>query len=155
MEKYMSIMDSIKVAFFDLGGTLVGANRDWIPGAKETLFKIRGRNIRLGLISNTAALSRPQILELLPEDFDITLFEKELIIFSSEVNIEKPDPQIFRLAIQRTHVEPGKCLFCTEEAPHILTAQQEGMLTALVKKPPDSDIGTLVERLTAEGLLNR
>ncbi len=27
----MNIMDLIKVAFFDLGGTLVGNERDWIP----------------------------------------------------------------------------------------------------------------------------
>jgi FMN phosphatase YigB (HAD superfamily) len=151
----MSIMDSIKVAFFDLGGTLVGGKRDWIPGAKETLFKLCQRNIRLGLISNTAALSRPQILELLPGDFAMDLFEDKLVIFSSEVHIEKPDPQIFRLAIQRACVKPGECLFCTEEASHILAAQQEGIITALLQKPPNSDIGRLVERLTSDGLLIR
>ena len=145
----MSIMDLIKVAFFDLGGTLVGGNRDWIPGAKETLYKIREKGIRIGLISNTKNLSRSEILAILPQDFDLNLFKNELVIFSSEVHIEKPDPKIFQLAIQRAAVKPGECLFCTEELAHITAAKQEGMQTALVKAPPNSDIGTLVERLTS------
>jgi len=149
----MSIITSIKVAFFDLGGTLIGNNRDWIPGAQDTLSKMRQRGIRLGLISNTKDLSRAEIMELLPRDFDMSLFHNDLVIFSSEVHVEKPDPQIFNLAIKRAGVKPNECLFCTEELPHISAAKQEGMQTALVQAPPNSDIGTLVERLTSEGLL--
>jgi len=149
----MNIISCIKVAFFDLGGTLVGNNRDWIPGAPDTLSKMHQRGIRLGLISNTKDLSRAEILELLPEDFDMTLFQNELVIFSSEVHVEKPNPQIFKLAVKQAGVKPTECLFCTEELPHILAAEQEGMQTALVQAPPNSDIGTLVERLTSQGLL--
>ncbi len=148
----MNIMAFIKIAFFDLGGTLVGDKRDWIPGAQDTLSKMRQMGILLGLISNTKDLSRPEILEILPEDFNMGLFENELVIFSSEVHVEKPDPQIFKLAIKRTGVNPSECLFCTEELPHILAAKQEGMQTALLQKPPNSDIGKLVERLTSADL---
>lgn len=146
-------MALIRVAFFDLGGTLVGSKRDWIPGAHETLLKLRRMGIRLGLISNTKNLSRPEILQLLPEDFDMNLFEHELVIFSSEVHVEKPDPLIFKLAVRRAGVKPIECLFCTEEEAHIVTANQEGMQTALVQAPPNSDIGTLVDRLTSKGSL--
>lgn len=149
----MDIMTSIKVAYFDLGGTLVTDKRAWIPGAQETLSGMLQRNIRLGLISNTKNLSRPEILEILPKDFNLSLFEDELVIFSSEVHIEKPDPEIFKLAIKRAGVKPSKCLFCTEESSHIRAAKQEGMQTALLQPPPDSDIGKLIERLTSEGLL--
>jgi len=149
----MSDTSFIKVAFFDLGGTLVGNNKDWIPGAQGTLTTLSEKQIRLGLISNTGNLLRPAILDLLPGDFDLCIFEEELIIFSSEVHVAKPDPEIFRLAIQRASVKPTECLFCTEELSHILVAQQERMQTVSVRKSPDSDIGELIGKLVGRGLL--
>ena len=149
----MSNSALIRVAFFDLGDTLVGDNRDWLPGAQETLAKLCEKKIRLGVISNTANLSRAEILKLLPEDFNLGMFEKELVIFSSEVNVAKPNREIFRMAIKRAKVKPAQCLFCTEDASHILVAKQEKMQTAVVKKPPHGDVGKLVEKLIAKGLL--
>jgi len=107
----------------------------------------------LGLISNTDDLSRPAIINLLPEDFDLGLFDEELVIFSSEVHVAKPSPEIFRLAIGRTDVSPSECLFCTEELSHVMAAKQEKMQTVIVRKPTDSDIGELVDKLTVLGLL--
>gem|GEM_PF-3792651 len=46
----------VRTAFFDLGGTLVGDQRTWIPGAKDTLAKLRARHIRLGIISKYCQL---------------------------------------------------------------------------------------------------
>jgi len=138
---------NIKVAFFDLGGTLVKGEREWIPGAQDTLSKMWKNGIRLGLISNTKDLSRPEILDLLPRDFDMSLFEDQLVIFSSEVHIEKPDPKIFQLAINRANVKSSECLFCTEDLAHIVAAKQEGMQTVLLQKPPDSDTGKLILKL--------
>jgi FMN phosphatase YigB (HAD superfamily) len=149
----MNIMTLIRVAFFDLGGTLVGNKRDWIPGAQDTLSQMLKKGIRLGLISNTKDLSRPEIMEILPKDFNMSLFENELVIFSSEVHVEKPNCQIFKLAIRRAGVNPSECLFCTEESLHIQVAKEEGMQTALLKEPPNSDIGKLIEKLTSQGLL--
>lgn len=142
---------SIKVAFFDLGGTLVViGEREWIPGAQDTLSTMWENGIRLGLISNTKDLSRQEILDLLPRDFNINMFENELVIFSSEVHIEKPDPKIFQLAIKRANVKSSECLFCTEDLTHILAAKQEGMQTVLLQKPPDSDTGKLILKLYLE-----
>ena len=154
MSGTMDTTARIQVAFFDVGGTLVGNSRDWIPEAQGTLDALREKGVRLGLISNTGDLSRPAILNLLPVDFDLGLFDDELILFSSEVNIAKPDPAIFQLAIMRAKVSARQCLFCTEEASHVLAAEQEGMHTITVRKPPNSDIGELVAKLTASGLLS-
>ena len=143
----------IRVAFFDLGGTLIGNNKDWISGAQNALAKLGAKQIRLGIISNTGNLSRPKILALLPTDFDMGLFESKLVVFSSEVHVEKPDPKIFLFAIKQASVKPGECLFCTEEIAHILAAQHVGMQTVRVQKPPHSDIGKIVEKLTAAGML--
>jgi FMN phosphatase YigB (HAD superfamily) len=143
----------IKVAFFDLGGTLIGTDRNWIPGAQETLARLSEKQVRLGIISNTGALSRPEILQLLPEDLDLGIFEEGLVIFSSEVHLAKPDPKIFRLAIERARMQPAKCLFCTEESSHLLVAQQEGMETARVGPAPGDDIAELTDVLVSRGLL--
>ncbi len=137
----------IEAAFFDLGGTLIGNNQDWIPGARRTIEKLHQRRVRLGIISNTGNLSRPAILDLLPRDFDLGLFEERLVIFSSEVHLEKPDPAIFRLAIKRSRLPAANCLFCTEDPSHIQVAQQLGMETFNVRRPPNSDIGQLVKIL--------
>ena len=143
----------IKTAFFDLGGTLLGDQRTWVPGAKDTLAKLRARHIRLGIISNTAKLERSQILALLPEDFDLVQFETNLIIFSSEVHLEKPSPKIFQLAVKKAGMKSDECLFCTEEHDHILAATHVGMQTFEVQKPPKSDIGQLIGKLVKAGLL--
>jgi putative hydrolase of the HAD superfamily len=143
----------IKIAFFDLGDTLIGSNRDWIPGAQETLAGLREKHVRLGLISNTGDLSRSAIINLLPVDFDFNLFDERLIVFSSEVNFTKPGPEIFQLSIERAGVNPGQCLFCTEELSHATAARQENMQAFTVRRPPNSDIGELIDKLTASGLL--
>src|SRR5262245_19039504 len=103
----------IKAAFFDLGDTLITGDREWVPGAQETLEQLCSKNVLLGIISNTGDLSRAAIENLLPADFDLSLFNQGLLIFSSEVHVTKPNPAIFRLAIQRAGLSPQECLFCT------------------------------------------
>ena len=146
-------MPYIKVVFFDLGETLVGSHRNWLPGAQETLTSLRQKQIRLGLISNTADLPRPAIIDLMPGNFDLAVFEEDLVVFSSEVHVAKPDPEIFRLAVQRAAVEPDECLFCTEDLSHIAVAKQEGLQTVPVRNPSEGDIGELPGLLIERGLL--
>src|SRR5215212_2028052 len=100
----------IQVLFFDLGDTLINHSNAWLPGAKAALAWLRQKSIRLGIISNTGNLSRPEILNLLPPDFDLNVFEANLVIFSSEVNAQKPDPRIFQLAIEQAGLQPNQCL---------------------------------------------
>ena len=97
----------IKALFFDLGDTLVRrvsvtpTRFDWIPGAEALVKRLRLSNLPLGLISNTGSLTRQQLLAMMPGGFQFDLFQAEMIVLSSEVSIEKPDPRIFRLAISR------------------------------------------------------
>lgn len=128
-------------------------DKHWLPGAKSVLSQLHDRGLRLGLITNTGNLTRAQFLKLLPADFNLDLFAAELVILSSEVHIEKPDPMIFKLALQRAAAEATACLFCTEDLLHTLVAQSVGMRAARLQAPPQSDIGTLVEHLTKAGLL--
>jgi FMN phosphatase YigB (HAD superfamily) len=144
---------NVRVIFFDLGDTLIVTGQKWVPEAKNVLTQLHQRGLRLGLISNTADLNRAEFLKLLPADFDLSLFEASLIILSSEVHLEKPDPEIFKLALKRAAAAPESCLFCTEELLHTLVAQTVGMRTARLQPPSMGDIGTLVEQLVKAALL--
>ena len=129
----------MQTVFFDLGNTLVrsvsGQSRtEWLDGAKQSIAVLSGRNVRLGLISNTGDLSRQQLFdELLPTDFPTDRFEEKLIVLSSEVGVEKPELQIFARAVDQAELLPGSCLFLTEEMPHVLAAQQMGLRALCTK----------------------
>jgi beta-phosphoglucomutase-like phosphatase (HAD superfamily) len=142
----------IEVAFFDLGQTLVSGSA-WIPGAKDTLAQLRARGVRLGIISNTGELSRVEILERLPQDFDLSAFENRLVLFSSLVHVAKPNPQIFRRAVEAAGVPAASCLFCTEEPGHADAAAVQGMTALVVQATPGLSIGGLVQRLVDAGRL--
>ena len=119
---------SIHVVFFDLGETLVTAQRAWLPGAKAMLASLKAQGFRLGIISNTSGLAdRTAILGILPVDFDLAVFEPALVLFSSEVGVEKPHRQIFEKAVAAASVPSAQCLFCTEEAVSTLVAQAVGL----------------------------
>jgi phosphoglycolate phosphatase-like HAD superfamily hydrolase len=145
-----------KAVFFDLGDTLV-TNGEWISGAKETVISLHQSGIQLGLISNTGTLSRNDLLGHLPPNFDLALFRNDLVLFSSEVGIEKPSIEIFRLAITRAHVSANECLFCTEDLLDSLAAQQVGLHVVRVQFPPNGEIGGLadvleqIDRLVSQG----
>lgn len=145
--------NTISVIFFDLGETLVTKDRRWVTGAKATLSNLRQKGIRLGIISNTGNLLRLEILKLLPADFDLQVFEAQLVIFSSEVGVEKPNSKIFSLASSKAGIEASSCLFCTEELVHTLVAQQVGFRTARTLPPPVTDIADLSESMIKAGLL--
>jgi FMN phosphatase YigB (HAD superfamily) len=142
-----------QVVFFDLGETLVtkpasGPRMVWVPGAPASLDKLASQGVRLGVISNTPGLTRPQLLQRLPTDFDFGRFETGLVILSSEIgDIEKPDPEIFHRAITAAGVAAAQCLYCSESLLETLAAQQTGMRAARLQNPPHSDIDSLIPTL--------
>src|SRR5262245_14060511 len=144
----------IDVIFFDLGDTLVGTNRTFLPGARAVLADLRGRGIRLGVLSNTGDMPRAALTSLLPPDFDWAAFEPALVLLSSEVGLEKPSLEIFKLAVTRATVEAARCLYCSENAVETLVAQLAGMRAARLQKPPHSDLTELIATLTSAGYLN-
>jgi bacterial leucyl aminopeptidase len=138
------------VVFFDLGLTLVSTDTtQWVPGAKAILKELRAAPVRLGVISNTGTLSRAQLQSRLPADFDWAIFDPTLILLSSEVGVEKPSLEIYRLAISRAGVAPDHCLYCSEDLLETLAAQRTGMNTARIHAPPRGDLRKLVETLHA------
>ena len=76
------------------------ANYRLFPDAIPVLEKLRGAGLRLGLISNFEAW-----LERLLDALEATAFF-EVRVISGVEGIEKPDPAIFRLALDRMGVRP-------------------------------------------------
>lgn len=137
-----------KIIFFDLGETLIMKNRQWVPGAQTTLITLREKGLRLGIISNTGNLSRAQLIDVLPADFEFQMFDKNLIILSFEVGIEKPSAEIFQLAVKKAKVKAKQCLYCSENSAETLAAEKAGLKVINILPPPNSNIGKLSEILT-------
>ena len=117
------------------------------------LADLHQRGIRLSIISNTGNSKRTEVVKPLPANFNLDIFEEQLIILSSEVNVKKPDLQIFQLALARTGIDAEECLFCTEDLVHTLAAQQIGFRTARISPPLTTDISHLSKKLIEAQLL--
>lgn len=129
-----------QLVFFDLGETLITGNRQWASGAKSVLERFSGSDFGVGVISNTGSFDKTEILAHLPVDFSWAPLEENLVILSGEVGFKKPDPEIFRLALERAAVPANACLFCTENLQHILVAQSLGYKTVRIAGSPEEDL---------------
>jgi leucyl aminopeptidase len=140
---------SIESIFFDLGDTLVkgSSTSTWLPGAKALLSSLKSKGFRLGILSNTGMLApRSAILGILPADFSLALFEPGLVIFSSEVGVEKPKPAIFNLAVARSGRAADTCLYVSESIVETMVSQNVGMISARIRTGSD-DLAGLVATL--------
>jgi FMN phosphatase YigB (HAD superfamily) len=145
---------TIKVIFFDIGETLITKDKNWVEGAKAALTEMQTSGLLLGIISNTAAMKRADVIkQRLPADFDFSIFEESLVILSSEVGFEKPDVKIFELAVAQSKVSEEECLFCTENPVDTLAAQRTGLRAIRLLPPPESDINKLEEYLAKVRLI--
>jgi putative hydrolase of the HAD superfamily len=75
------------------------------PGTVEALGRLRAAGIRLAVVSNSdgraaAALEAGGLLD-----------QFEFVIDSGEVGVEKPDPRIFQIALDRMGIQPADALY--------------------------------------------
>jgi len=102
------------------------------PHVVETLQTLRGRSLRLGLVSNAAY--RPRLmtqqlraLGLLPYFDGVT--------FSSEVGVRKPHPEIFNDALRKVGVGARQALFVGDRVREdVLGPQRLGMRAILTRE---------------------
>ncbi len=100
------------------------------PGALETVTALRERGIPLGLISMCAP-DTPPVWRASPF---ARLFAVE--VFSSEVGLRKPDPAIYRYALDRLGAEAGGTLYCGDGAYGELTGAEAVGMTAVEIRDP-------------------
>jgi putative hydrolase of the HAD superfamily len=109
--------------------------RKWFaprPGAEEILHELRDRRTPTALISMCAP-DTPQLWRASPL---AGLIDVE--VFSCEVGLRKPEPDIYMTAAERLHVEPAACLYVGDGAYAELTgATSVGMHAVLVRDPAE------------------
>ena len=77
---------------------------------------------KTAILSNASSEVRAWIMEAFHLERDI-----DLIIISAEERFHKPQPEIFRVALDRLGMQTEEALFIDDEEPYIAAAQALGM----------------------------
>jgi len=88
----------------------------------ELLPKIKSSGHSLYYLSNYHKKLSEYILE--ENDF-FKLFEGG--VFSCDINVNKPDPEIYRCLLERYNLSPKDCIFFDDIEENIVAAQKEGI----------------------------
>jgi putative hydrolase of the HAD superfamily len=97
------------------------------PGAAAALALARERGVRAAVISNSNGSVRAILehLGLLPS--------LEFVLDSSAVGVEKPDPRIFRMALERSGIGPDEAVYVGDiYSIDVLGARAAGMRAVLL-----------------------
>jgi putative hydrolase of the HAD superfamily len=101
-----------------------------VPGALETITTLRERGLKTGLIT----VCSEDVVLLWDETPFNGLFDAT--VFSATCGLRKPDPRIYRLALEQLEVEPDEAVFVGDGANDELAgAQRVGMAAIGVESP--------------------
>ena len=132
-------MTKIKTSvFFDIGDTL-GTPRlshpelklegiDIYPYIPNILQRLKENSFKIGIISNTGNETENSMKIVLERAAVYNFFDPSLLVYSSVVGVNKPDPEIFRLAVAKAGhpTAPQHCLFVGEDSKERKAARQVG-----------------------------
>jgi putative hydrolase of the HAD superfamily len=118
-----AVASSVYGAFTDLG------NYRLFPDVLPTLHRLRAGGLRMGVVSNFE-----DWLEQLLESLAVTSFF-EVRVISGVEGMEKPDPRIFLLALDRLGVEPQEAVYVGDSvAFDVEPARRVGMVGILLDR---------------------
>jgi putative hydrolase of the HAD superfamily len=89
----------------------------------RTMLEGLARRYRLLLLSNTNAIH----FEMIRERYHPLLSHFHDLILSYEVKAVKPDPRIFRVAIERAGCRPEECFYTDDIAAYTAAAREQGI----------------------------
>jgi putative hydrolase of the HAD superfamily len=101
-----------------------------------TLRALRARGIRTGLVSNCSRSTRPVVDRLGLEH------EVDAVVLSFEVGAAKPEPAIYRHALDRLQASPSDTAYVDDQPIYCDGAAAVGMRTYLIRRgdpPADGD----------------
>jgi putative hydrolase of the HAD superfamily len=101
---------------------------------EEDMFDLVERSKSGGY--KTALLSNSWGMGLYPIDRIRELFD--VVVISGEVGLRKPDPDIFKMTVDKLGLEAAACVFVDDHPGHLKAAQEAGMTTVLHKSPAQS-----------------
>jgi bacterial leucyl aminopeptidase len=127
------------VVFFDIGDTL-GTTKISHPDSRleridiysyipNILQQLQDNGLKIGIISNTGNETTDSMKRVLEQAGIYHFFEPDLLIYSSVVGVNKPAPEIFRLAIQIAGhaTAPQLSLFVGEDSKERKVARNVGL----------------------------
>jgi len=104
------------------------------PSTVDALTRLRATGWRLGMISNATA----EAAEAWPSSRLADLFE--VAVFSCEVGLAKPHPEIYRVAVERLGARPEDCVYVGDGADDELAgASAAGMTVIRTVEHNDTD----------------
>ena len=122
-----------------------GGGREARSSFVERARKLRGSGYRTALVTNNVSEFSRAWRRLVPVD---ELFE--LVIDSSEEGVRKPDPAIFRLALERLGgIRPECALFLDDHLGNVTAAEALGIRAVQVEADPAEALAAL-DALLAE-----
>ncbi len=100
------------------------------PDVLPVVRELRSRGVRTALVSNCSYSTRPFVDTLGLND------ELDAVVLSFEARAAKPDPEIYRLALEMIGgVEPSRALFVDDQVRYCDGAAALGIDTRLIVRP--------------------
>lgn len=121
------------------------------PEVGAVLKDLRSRGLKLGVISNWSTR-----LRVIAEATGLAPLV-DFILASSEAGVRKPDPRIFRMALERSGVEPAEAVYIGDQVEDdVRGAQRMGITPVFLWRksgPPPALEGTEIVRDLSELLV--
>lgn len=114
-----------------------------IPGSEELLDRIR-KKYRVAFLSNSNEVHA----ELIPRRYSSLFRKDDRFVFSHRFRVAKPDPDMFRRALEVIGALPQNVVFIDDLIENVLAARAEG-----IRAFQFVDAAQLKQELIAEGLL--
>ncbi|MDD3694304.1 MAG: HAD-IA family hydrolase [Candidatus Pacebacteria bacterium] len=110
-------------------------------GMKDLLLSLK-KNYKVGFISNTTFFESA-VLDIwgIRNIFDV-------VTFSWELGIKKPDKEIFEITLKKLNIKPGEAIFIDDGEKNILKANEYGLSGILFSSPEK-----LKEDLISKGII--
>lgn len=107
------------------------AFKELVPEMRSLLEELQGK-VRCGIISNATNTLEDGLSNRYQVDgfFDV-------VINSARVGYAKPDPQIYRIALERIGVRPEQTIFTDDQQHNVDAANELGMNAVLFTGVPD------------------
>lgn len=121
-------------------------SRPLYPDALPTLRGLKELGLRIAVLSDIHFDIRPLLKEQGAGDYI------DDYVLSFEHGVQKPDPRLFELALQRSELPPDRVLMVGDRSTHDGAAAESGLVTLLL--PPLAAFGarglSLVERMVRD-----
>lgn len=99
--------------------TAIDLQEEIIP-TKNLIVQLKAAGYRLYVLSNMS----PEFIEFIRQLPVYANFDGEVV--SCEEQVVKPEPEIFRLLLERYSLNPAECLFIDDRIDNIEAAEREG-----------------------------